>query len=289
MAQPLPALQSRHAFPYWKWQANWRGLAADYSGRFPFPHIYLDQFLHEEMAHAMAREFPGPEADAWTHYQHPNENKLGMSHWESFPPLLKSTALELNSPGFVAWLSRLTGIRNLIADPALDGGGLHQASRGGFLNVHTDFTTHHYQKNWQRRVNLVLYLTPGWRAEWGGALEFWDADMRHCIVKYPCLFNRAVIFTTSQCSLHGFPQRLRCPEGVRRNSLALYYYTAEKTDLVPRFTNYRPRPSDKRSQAAIIWLDKQAVALYSRAKRRFGFSDGCVSRALRLFSRARLS
>jgi hypothetical protein len=35
----------------------------------------------------------------------------------------------------------------------------------------------------------------------------------------------------------------------------------------------------------MIWLDKTAVDLYSRAKTRFGFSDEFASRMLGLFSR----
>ncbi len=32
------------------------------------------------------------------------------------------------------------------------------------------------------------------------------------------------------------------------------------------------------TEAAMIWLDKQAVDLYSRAKARFGFSDALASK-----------
>ena len=69
---------------------------------------------------------------------------------------------ELNSAAFVAWLSELTGIPDLIADPSLEGGGLHQSGTGGFLNVHADFTTHRHQKHWRRRVNVIVYLNPHW-------------------------------------------------------------------------------------------------------------------------------
>jgi hypothetical protein len=37
----------------------------------------------------------------------------------------------------------------------------------------------------------------------------------------------------------------------------------------------------------MIWLDKQAVDLYSRAKARFGFSDALASRILGFLSRKR--
>jgi len=54
-----------------------------------------------------------------------------------------------------------------------------------------------------------------------------------------------------------------------------------------RSTNYRAGPSDGYGKAAMIWLDKQAVDLYSRAKTRFGFSDRLASKILGLISRRR--
>ena len=65
-------------------------------------------------------------------------------------------------------------------DWTMDGGGLHQTLRGGHLNIHADFSTHHTHENWARRVNILLYLNEEWRDEWGGKLELWDQDMTAC-------------------------------------------------------------------------------------------------------------
>jgi hypothetical protein len=173
-------------------------------------------------------------------------------------------------------------------DDTLEGGGLHQSGRGGFLNVHTDFSYHHYRKDWHRRVNLILYLNPNWHEEWGGAIELWDRDMRQCVVKIPPLFNEALIFETNDISYHGFPEPLRCPDGESRKSIALYYYTLDSDAHVKaRSTDYRSRPEDGPLKSALIWLDKEAVDLYSRAKARFGFSDELASRILGFLSRKR--
>ena len=42
----------------------------------------------------------------------------------------------------------------------------------------------------------------------------------------------------------------------------------------------RARPGDGLVKAGLIWLDKKAVDLYSRAKARFGFSDDFASKLL---------
>jgi hypothetical protein len=144
---------------------------------------------------------------------------------------------------------------------------------------------HHFHKNWHRRVNLILYLNPDWRDEWGGAIELWEGKMKRCAAKYSPLVNHALVFTTNEKSLHGFPDPLTCPEGESRKSLALYYYTVETDKRISvHSTDYHARPQDSLAKSAMIWLDKTAVDLYSRAKARFGFSDEFASKVLGFLS-----
>lgn len=272
-------------FPYDKWGPLVRHLARQYRSASPFPHIHLAPFLEPEVANTVAEDFPENHSAEWIRYQHGNENKMGLNRRSLFPSSIQEVVDELNSPSFVAWLSELTGIPNLIADPALDGGGLHQVQRNGFLNVHTDFSVHHYRHDWQRRVNLILYLTPNWREEWGGALEFWDAGMRRRAAHYFPYLNHAVIFNTDSASFHGFPEPICCPNHLSRRSLALYYYTSNlQIRPVVRSTTYRPRPADGWLKSLLIYFDTYAVNLYSKAKRRFGFSDRTASKLLEIAS-----
>jgi hypothetical protein len=287
MADPIGNLLTR-LFPYEKWFPQLPGLRRQFRENQPYPHVHLREFLDATVAAEIASEFPGLATDAWTRYKHPNENKLGLAKRSLFPPLLGEVVDELNSAPFVNWLSKLTGIPELVSDDMLEGGGLHQSGVGGFLNIHTDFSNHHYHKHWRRQVNLILYLSPDWHEQWGGALELWDRDMRRCVVKIPPLFNEALIFRTDEISYHGFPDPLHCPEGESRKSLALYYYTVETGEEVKtRSTNYRSRPIDGPLKSAMIWLDKEAVDIYSRAKARFGFSDELASKILGFLSRKR--
>ena len=272
-------------FPYDKWGTALPALAKRYRENNPCPHILLEDFLEPATALAMAQEFPQPTSDAWTQYKHANENKLGMPKREMFPPTIGAVTDELNSPEFVAWVSELTGIPGLLADPILEGGGLHQSGPGGYLNVHTDFSMHHFHTNWHRRVNLILYLNPDWQEQWGGAIELWEQKMTRCAAKYPPLINHALIFTTDERSLHGFPDPLTCPAGQSRKSLALYYYTVEQQHLAPHSTDYFARPQDGMGKSTMIWLDKKAVDLYSRAKARFGVSDEFASKVLGFLSK----
>jgi len=288
MANSVVTPITRPLFPYVKWSAQLPSLRRQFREAQPYPHVHLKEFLDPYVAAEMVNEFPGLATDAWTRYKHPNENKVGLAKRSLFPPQLGEVVDELNSEAFVHWLSQLTGIPDLVSDDMLEGGGLHQSGPGGFLNVHTDFSNHHYHKHWRRQVNLILYLNPNWDEQWGGALELWDREMQRCVVKVPPLFNEALIFRTDEISYHGFPDPLQCPEGESRKSLALYYYTSESgPEVKTRSTNYRPRPEDGALKSSMIWLDKQAVDLYSRAKARFGFSDELASKILGFLSRKR--
>lgn len=250
----------------------------------PYPHGVFDTFFEPAVARRLVAEFPPVNTDAWINYTHVNERKFGKSDRSSFPPAIGAAIDELNSPPFVAWLERLTGISGLRPDPGLEGGGLHQTQRGGHLNIHADFTGHPHHPTWRRRVNVIVYLNEGWREEWGGALELWNRDMSACVAKVAPLFNRVAIFNTDADSFHGLPDALQCPEGVTRKSLALYYFTDEKQPFLVRSTEYRARPGDG-AKGIAIWADKLVLRVYDKIKRRFNLDDKFASRVLGMFSR----
>jgi hypothetical protein len=164
-------------FPYEAWESKLEDLAAEYQSNPPFPNIHLANFLRDETARKAMAEFPKPGDTTWIHYKHFNENTMGKGKRAEFPALLGALVDEFNTARFARFLSKLSGIPNLVADPILEGGGMHQTKSGGFLNVHADFNMHHYHPNWRRRCNLILYLNEDWKPEWGEALELWDTEV----------------------------------------------------------------------------------------------------------------
>jgi Rps23 Pro-64 3,4-dihydroxylase Tpa1-like proline 4-hydroxylase len=281
------ATEDSQYFPYDRYESQQNALAQDYQGKQPYNHIYFENFLDEDLALTMSREFPRHSEQIWTEYKHVNENKAGLHVRDQLPDLIGKVVDELNSPRFVALLSKLTGIEGLMADDSIEGGGLHQAETGGFLNVHTDFTMHRTKKNWRRRCNLILYLNEGWQEEWGGAIGFWSPDMDSVVASYPSFLNTAVLFNTPG-ALHGFPEPLKCPETVARKSVQFYYYTIDDSpSSVAHATAYHARRSDNAIKKVMIAIDNVALAVYSWMKRRLGLSDTFLSRVLRLFGRGR--
>jgi 2OG-Fe(II) oxygenase superfamily len=274
-----------NVFDFDHWNERLPHLAAQYAANHPYPHIVLDDFLHPDVYEAARREFPSADGDEWTNYLHINERKYANRQPETWGPTLQRIALAFTSDQFAAWVSALSGHPDLLADWSMDGGGLHQSFRGGYLNVHADFTAHHTQSDWRRRVNLILYLNEGWQPEWNGGLELWSADMKRCERTIMPIGNRAVLFSTDLQSFHGHPEPLACPSDRARQSMALYYFSRETNPAV-HSTNYRARPGDGIKSAG-IYADKQLLHAYDVLKRRFHLSDGAASGVMKLFSRKR--
>ena len=267
-----------------KWRGIFRVQADSYQDAYPYPHAQFDSFLEEWAARSAMEAFPPVEGGGWINYVHVNERKHGLNKMDAIPDFLQQVVRTLNSDEFVAELSKLTGIEGLKADPTLEGGGLHQSQRGGYLNIHADFTVHPHKRNWRRRVNLLIYLNEGWEEDFKGHLELWDRKMEACRAKISPIFNRCVVFNTDEDSYHGLPEPIQCPEDMTRKSIALYYFTEEKTAPRKRSTNYRARPGDG-IKSLFIYLDKQLVNVYSNVKGILGINDDFVSKVLNLFNR----
>lgn len=203
-----------------------------YQNASPFPHIILDDFLDRQLVEQLVKNFPiikekirQASKEAITEDgKHPQPNKLWLSNQIGVDQIIRQLYWELNSAPFLVFLEKLTGISDLIVDPHMAGGGVHQTLRDGLLMIHADFNKHpHFQLD--RRLNILLYLNPGWQEEWGGDLELWARDMSRCEKRISPLGGRCVIFSTTRDSFHGHPHPLNCPEGHSRKSIALYYYT----------------------------------------------------------------
>jgi Rps23 Pro-64 3,4-dihydroxylase Tpa1-like proline 4-hydroxylase len=195
----------------------------------PFEYFIIDNFLPVDRAKQLSTEFPDFQSPLWYDYDNPLEVKKTINNWFSFPPTTYQLFTELNGMEFTNRLREKLKFDNLYSDMGLHGGGWHIHGRGGKLNVHLDYALHP-KLNLERKLNLILYLTPDWDPSWGGNLEFWSHDKelnkpKEKMATIDCIFNRAVIFDTSHNSWHGFNDPINCPEGVYRKSIATYYLT----------------------------------------------------------------
>jgi Rps23 Pro-64 3,4-dihydroxylase Tpa1-like proline 4-hydroxylase len=222
-----------------------KSLRDTYASAQPFPHIVLDDFFPENVVEEVLESVEAPEGRHWTQFDNPLEVKRANEDESTMDPCIRGLLYQLNSAAFLGFLEELTGVEHLIPDPYFLGGGLHQIERGGFLKIHADFN-YHSRLCLYRRLNLLLYLNKDWKEEYGGHFELWDTEMTACKKRVLPIFNRCVVFTTTDTSYHGHPVPLTCPEGRTRKSIALYYYTVENPNPEPtsHSTLWKLRPGE---------------------------------------------
>ncbi len=200
-------------------------LAKRFQNAKPFPYVHIRDFLKIPFADILW-QFPIPEWGGWLRcadlYQ---RNKMYYSDIDGILPSLRALIQDLSSPAFLQFLERVTGIEAILPDPYLEGGGLHCSGPGDILTPHTDF--HVYQRlHLFRRLNVLLYLNPEWKQEYGGCLELYEKGSKTAAVTIVPEWGSCVIFKTDDDSVHGFAQPIL---GNRwRRSIALYYYTSSE-------------------------------------------------------------
>lgn len=218
----------------------------EYQAGSPFPHIVIDNLFDDDVLNELLAVFPDPKLRHWHRFDAEQEIKLALDAEDVIPIQIRLFLYFLNGSLFMSFLEHLTGISGLIPDPHWFGGGLHQIERGGKLAVHADFNRQD-RLRLDRRLNLLIYLNKDWSPEFGGDFELWNRDMTACVKKVAPLFNRMVIFSTTDFSYHGHPDELQCPPDRSRKSLALYYYSNGRPDeeISERHsTLFRPRPEE---------------------------------------------
>src|SRR5258706_2848159 len=157
----------------------------------PFPHAVMDGLLGEDLVDSMLTEFPARYDPIWQNTNDAVQVK-SRTNWKSLgdiPPHTKRAVLHLNSGVFLRQISQITGIKHLISDPYLTGGGLNAIYKGGFLDIHCDGNWHDDMAV-ERRLNLILYLNDS-----DGDLELWDTECRKKITPKK---NSLVIFETAE-------------------------------------------------------------------------------------------
>jgi hypothetical protein len=218
-------------------------LRARFVAAHPFPHLVMDDFLDRAFADALAAEFPAFEDGNAVGDDGLPGGKSTVDRIVGLGPAYQRLDRAIRSEDFLELLGLLTGIDDLLYDPWYLGGGTHENRDGMSLDPHVDFN-YHPSERWHRRLNLIVYLNPLWRAEWGGSLELFADPQRdaHPACSVVPAFNRAVLFETSERSWHAF-DRIRLPESYRhltRRSIALYFYSEDRpvAEVADRHTTF---------------------------------------------------
>ena len=225
------------------WINNLDELSSSYKNAEPFSYVVIENFLNENIAHSLSNNFPKPNQN-WWHYHNPIEEKYAFDDIKNMDRDLKKYFLMVCKPEFLEKIKTISGIENLEFDPFFHGAGVHYHPPGGKLNMHLDYSINPFSKK-ERRLNIIYFLNKEWREEWGGNTELWSESMKECKKKIVPKFNTALLFRTFDESWHGLPGYVKCPEGMARKSLAIYYMSEPRKNATMRKkAKFVVRPQD---------------------------------------------
>ncbi len=221
----------------------------------PFDHCVVENFFDLNTAKDLENDFPKYEDKVWFEYNNPLEHKKALNDWNKYPPLTYQIFMILNSPQMIQLLEKYVGV-NLFPDIGLHGAGWHMHGTGGNLNPHIDYSIHP-KCGLQRKLNIIVYLSKDLKpSKHKGHLGLWSHDHKNnqpkdLVKEVEPIFNRAIIFDTTQNSWHGMSQKLEVPKGIYRKSLAVYYLTEPKHGLKNQKAVYAPRDDQKNDKKVL--------------------------------------
>lgn len=190
----------------------------------PYPHLVIDDLFAPELLDRLVREFPKAQERDWLSWNTKHELKTTSKGIDGLSIFTQMFCLWLNSQEVIKTIQQITDVDNLVGDPLFHGAGLHEMYRDGWLEMHADYTKH-FSLPLMRRLNILIYLNRDWDVNWGGDLALQNPGDPQSQISYPPLFNRTIIFPTTNKTFHGVPQPLSCPLNRSRQLLSIYYWT----------------------------------------------------------------
>ena len=190
----------------------------NFNNNLPFKYLYFEKFFNEKILDEIKNNWPqNPDININT-----DVNKRSF-YRENLPQPVQKIINFLAEPKFLNLLESLTGFDNLLTDPEMENGGLHETFDGGYLGLHIDNLLHS-QKNKIRVLNLIIYLSEFWSIDNYGELILSSIDGNIKKTVSP-LFNSAVLFEVNKNNLHGAPSKFKSSNLCKsRKSIALFYY-----------------------------------------------------------------
>lgn len=199
---------------------------------------YVDDLLNEDDAREIYESFP--DKTQLLHLNDLREHKYVGMQMNNYSPIIEEIIYAFQDSRVVNLIAEITGFKKLLPDEYLYAGGISLMDYDCFLNPHLD-NSHDKDINNYRVMNLLYYVTPDWKEEYGGSLELWDRGL-----KQPCRvihnrFNRLAIMITNKTSWHSVS---RINYQGRRCCVSNYYFCEEPAEADDYFhvTSFRGRP-----------------------------------------------
>ena len=194
-----------------------------------FAHAVIDNFLDEETCLKLYEECISAPKGGWTVFTRAGSRMEEFNDLISCPTAHQVSYEIMHSGEMLYDLEQMTGISGLLPDPHLVGAGYSIFRNGSFLSSHYDF-------NWNDRLRLhrkltsLLFITPGWKEEWGGHHEIWtgspDKDKTSKkVYSHAPLFNRFFIDENVKKGPYHAVSKINCfDDVVGRCAIRFFYY-----------------------------------------------------------------
>lgn len=203
-------------------------------------YFVVDKVLPEEVARTIENVFPPKEKMKLKRSL--REDKYVASQMNNYDPLLEQVIYAFQDLRVVNLIERITEIPAMQPDENLYAGGISLMGQDQFLNPHLD-NSHDKDRNRWRVLNLLYYVSPEWKAEYGGNLELWPEGLEHEPVIVPGLFNRLVVMATHDDAYHSVSP---ITANVYRRCISNYYFAEKPLRETDHFhvTSFRARPGN---------------------------------------------
>ena len=213
-------------------------------------YFFLDDLLPTEIALKINEVFPQP--NEMVLKKSIREDKYIAAQMNLYHPLLEEIIYAFQDERIVKIIGEICGIDNPIPDEHLYAGGISMMGNKQFLNPHLD-NSHDKDRNLWRVLNLLYYVTPDWKEEYGGNLELWPNGLKNKQITIHSKFNRLAVMETHNNSLHSVSPVVF--DGYRR-CVSNYYFSDSPLKDSDSFhvTSFRGRPENKFSDL-VLQLD----------------------------------
>lgn len=201
-------------------------------------YFYIDNLLPEEIALEINTLFPSKHK--MTLKKSLRENKYIAAQMDNYHPLLEEIIFAFQDERVVKSIKDICEIDDIHPDEHLYAGGLSSMNKNQFLNPHLD-NSHDKDRDKWRVLNLLYYVTPNWKDDYGGHLELWPNGVKNEPITLHSRFNRLAVMATHQTSWHSVSPVIA---NASRNCVSNYYFsnTPLRVDDTFHVTSFRGRP-----------------------------------------------
>lgn len=204
-------------------------------------YLFIDDLLPEEIVLKLYKVFPKKEEMVLK--KSIKEDKFVGVQMNLYNSILEEIVYAFHDARVVNLIGDICGIEAAIPDEFLYAGGLSMMGDKQFLNPHLDNSHDKDRERW-RVLNLLYYITPNWKEEYGGNLELWPDGLQKKQITIHSKFNRLAIMVTHNKSLHSVSPIIY--DGFRC-CISNYYFSKQPVHATDKFhvTSFRGRPEHK--------------------------------------------